>query len=136
MHKALSKANVEYIKQAVTRGIPNATIAENLGITPRCVQIYAKKLSDETIAYGSLKVQPMTETNYQNTLARLREARDLLREQMLIADPRNIAQIVKEYRTTCDDIEKLEAKQRERDEEAANDEIGAAIAKLTAQASV
>lgn len=136
MNKPLSKANVEYIKQALTRGISTAVIAENLGVTVRCVQMYAKKLSDETVTYGSLKVQPMTETSYQNTLARLREARDLLREQMLIADPRNIAQIVKEYRTTCDDIEKLEAKQRERDEEAANDEIGAAIAKLTAQASV
>lgn len=136
MGKALSKANIEYIKQALTRGISTATIADNLGITIRCVQQHAKKLSDETIAYGSLKVQPIKENNYQDTLARLREARDLLREQMLIADPRNIAQIVKEYRTTCDDIERLEAKQRERDEEAANDEIGAAIAKLTAQASV
>lgn len=115
MSKKLTEADIEYIRQAKTHNIPNSQIAKTLGCTIRSVQKYARILNDEL--FGSSQDTPTQEIcdpDQQDTLTRLREARDILRMQMLVADPRNVAGIVKEYRAACEDVEKLESEEGER----------------------
>lgn len=132
MGKTLTRANIEYIKQAKAKRLTNAKIAEHVGCSIRCVQQYAKKLKDEqTPPMDKSADEYINNNNGLTVLARFREARDLLREQMLVAEARNIAQIVKEYRAVCEEVERMEAevdeKAREQDEQQ-NDALAKAIA--------
>ncbi|KXB33633.1 helix-turn-helix domain-containing protein [Atopobium deltae] len=118
MHKPLSNADIDYIKQARLRGVATKDIAAHLGCTTRTVQKYTNRFKAETI--------PLVATTSANTkstaddlgmLERLKEARNILRTQMLEADPRNIASIVKEYRAVCEEVERIEEKDSEREKE-------------------
>lgn len=134
-HK-LTEADIEYIKQAKAHNMPNSQIAKTLGCTIRSVQKYARILSDETFRNSQdTPAQDIDDTNQQDTLTRMKETRDILRMQMLVADPRNIASIAKEYRATCEDVEKLESEEGERirEEQAnANDPIAQSLQALRA----
>lgn len=115
MAKKLSVVDVEYIKQAKARNMPNAQIAKNLGCTIRSVQNYVKQINAQTIPLAQEPAaQELEDADAQDTLTRLKEARDILRMQMLVADARNVAGIVKEYRAACEDVERLEGEESER----------------------
>ena len=64
-----------------------------------------EKLPDKETLTHTL---PFRERKQQNTIERLKELRNLLREQMLVADPRNISAISKEYRAAVTQIAELE----------------------------
>lgn len=134
MAKKLSVVDVEYIKQAKARNMPNAQIAKNLGCTIRSVQKYAKQIDAETIPLAQEPAaQQLEDADAQDTLTRLKEARDILRMQMLVADARNVAGIVKEYRAACEDVERLEGEESERIRENqadSNDPLAQALAAL------
>lgn len=115
MARRLSNADIEYIKQAKAHNMSNAQIAKNIGCTIRSVQKYAKQINAETITLAQESaVQELEDADAQDTLTRLKEARDILRMQMLVADARNVAGIVKEYRAACEDVERLEGEESER----------------------
>lgn len=132
MAKKLSVVDVEYIKQAKARHMPNSQIAKNLGCTIRSVQNYAKQINAETIPLTpEPAAQKLEDEDAQDTLTRLKEARDILRMQMLVADARNVAGIVKEYRAACEDVERLESEESERIRENqadSNDPLAQALA--------
>ncbi len=136
MAKKLSVVDVEYIKQAKARHMPNAQIAKNLGCTIRSVQNYAKQINAETIPLTpEPAAQKLEDEDTQDTLTRLKEARDILRMQMLVADARNVAGIVKEYRAACEDVERLEGEESERIRENqadSNDPLAQALEALKA----
>lgn len=114
--RALTQAEIDYIIEAREKGLPNKTIAKNLDRSVRCIQKYAAKYTKKRVEVAKLSQklpdvdEPTTfdEVNGQDTLSRLRETRDLLRTQMLVAESRNIAQIAKEYRSTLEQIKELE----------------------------
>lgn len=132
MAKKLSVVDVEYIKQAKARNMPNAQIAKNLGCTIRSVQNYVKQINAQTIPLAQEPAaQELEDADAQDTLTRLKEARDILRMQMLVADARNVAGIVKEYRAACEDVERLESEESERIRENqadSNDPLAQALA--------
>lgn len=134
MTKKLSVVDVEYIKQAKARNMPNAQIAKSIGCTIRSVQKYAKQIDAETIPLAQEPAaQQLEDADAQDTLTRLKEARDILRMQMLVADARNVAGIVKEYRAACEDVERLEGEESERIRENqadSNDPLAQALAAL------
>lgn len=134
MAKKLSVVDVEYIKQAKARNMPNAQIAKNLGCTIRSVQNYVKQINAQTIPLAQEPAaQQLEDADAQDTLTRLKEARDILRMQMLVADARNVAGIVKEYRAACEDVERLEGEESERIRENqadSNDPLAQALAAL------
>lgn len=134
MAKKLSVVDVEYIKQAKARNMPNAQIAKNLGCTIRSVQNYVKQINAQTIPLAQEPAaQELEDADAQDTLTRLKEARDILRMQMLVADARNVAGIVKEYRAACEDVERLEGEESERIRENqadSNDPLAQALAAL------
>lgn len=136
MAKKLSVVDVEYIKQAKARHMPNVQIAKNLGCTIRSVQNYAKQINAETIPLTpEPAAQKLEDEDTQDTLTRLKEARDILRMQMLVADARNVAGIVKEYRAACEDVERLEGEESERIRENqadSNDPLAQALEALKA----
>lgn len=114
--RALTQAEIDFIVKAKEEGLPNRTIAEKLGRSLRAVQKYAKQYSDtktevakKVIELPSTSKPPrFNDKKRQNTIERLIETREVLRVQMLTAEPRNIAQITKEYRATLAQIEELE----------------------------
>lgn len=114
--RALTQAEIDYIIEAREKGLPNKTIAKNLDRSVRCIQKYAAKYTKKRVEVAKLSQklpdvdEPTTfdEVDGQDTLSRLRETRDLLRTQMLVAESRNIAQIAKEYRSTLEQIKELE----------------------------
>lgn len=132
MARRLSNADIEYIKQAKAHNMSNAQIAKNIGCTIRSVQKYAKQINAETITLAQESaVQELEDADAQDTLTRLKEARDILRMQMLVADARNVAGIVKEYRAACEDVERLEGEESEkiRENQAdSNDPLAQALA--------
>lgn len=136
MAKRLSDADIEYIKQAKAHNMPNAQIAKNLDCTIRSVQKYVKQLSADTLELvKDPAVQELEDADAQDTLTRLKEARDILRMQMLVADARNVAGIVKEYRAACEDVERLEGEESERIRENqadSNDPVAQALAAFRA----
>lgn len=136
MAKKLSVVDVEYIKQAKARNMPNAQIAKNLGCTIRSVQNYVKQINAQTIPLAQEPAaQELEDADAQDTLTRLKEARDILRMQMLVADARNVAGIVKEYRAACEDVERLEGEESERIRENqadSDDPLAQALAALKA----
>ena len=102
----LTQSEIDYILKAKEQHVPNKKIAETLGRSIRVVQKYAAKYRKrETTVKDAL---PFREGERQNTAARLREERNLLRESLLTAETRNIATIAKEYRAVCMQIEELE----------------------------
>ena len=119
-HRAtLSQTEINYILKAKDQGVPNKVIADTIGRSVRVVQKYyslyrqknnaaktaMEKLPDKETLTHTL---PFRERKQQNTIERLKELRNLLREQMLIADPRNISAISKEYRAAVIQIAELE----------------------------
>lgn len=136
MARRLSDADIEYIKQAKAHNMPNAQIAKNLDCTIRSVQKYAKQLSADTLELvKDPAAQQLEDADAQDTLTRLKEARDILRMQMLVADARNVAGIVKEYRAACEDVERLEGEESERIRENqadSNDPVAQALAAFKA----
>lgn len=132
MARRLSNADIEYIKQAKAHNMSNAQIAKNIGCTIRSVQKYAKQINAETIPLTpEPAAQKLEDEDAQDTLTRLKEARDILRMQMLVADARNVAGIVKEYRAACEDVERLEGEESERIRENqadSNDPLAQALA--------
>lgn len=112
----LTQSEIDYILKAKEQHVPNKKIAETLGRSIRVVQKYAAKYRKrETTVKDALKelpgvsyAVPFREGERQNTTARLREERNLLRESLLTAETRNIATIAKEYRAVCMQIEELE----------------------------
>ena len=101
----LTQSEIDYILKAKEQHVPNKKIAETLGRSIRVVQKYAAKYRKrETTVKDALKelpgvsyAVPFREGERQNTAARLREERNLLRESLLTAETRNIATIAKEY---------------------------------------
>nr|DAK77973.1 MAG TPA: hypothetical protein [Caudoviricetes sp.] len=115
----LSQTEINYILKAKDQGVPNKVIADTIGRSVRVVQKYyslyqqknnaaktaMEKLPDKETLTHTL---PFRERKQQNTIERLKELRNLLREQMLVADPRNISAISKEYRAAVTQIAELE----------------------------
>lgn len=113
--KPLTEDEVEFIRTTY-RELGPMECARRLGRSRSVVKSRAKEMgltNREAVTRTRVVAAPMADEGRQDTLARLREARDVLHEQMLGADPRNVAGIVREYRATCREIEELEGGEKD-----------------------
>lgn len=113
--KPLTGEEVEFIRQTYQQLGPTAC-ARKLGRSKSVVKARAKEMGltgrrppRARVAAAADPRPDEPDGARQDTLGRLREARDLLKREMLEVDPRNVAAIVKEYRACCMQVEELEA---------------------------
>lgn len=110
--KPLTDEEREFIRQTYPE-LGTAECAKRLGRSKRCVQVNARRMGLMPTV-GQPRTTPAREVRAEDapvpddTLSRLREARDVLHRQMLDADPKTVASIVREYRAVCKDIDNLE----------------------------
>lgn len=106
----MTAEELEYIR-AVYPEIGPSAIARNLGRSLSAVKARIKEmgLKKETRIVEFPKVE-VTLHDPQNELDRLIETRELLRKSLVDAPPNCIASISKEYRAVLQDIEALENK--------------------------
>ncbi len=109
--KPLTNDEVEFIRTTYAELGPTEC-AKRLGRSKSVVKSRAKEMgltNLEAVTPARVTAEPPSDAGgRQDTLARLREARDVLHLQMLGADPKNVAGIVREYRATCREIEEME----------------------------
>jgi len=112
--KPLTDDEKEFIRQTYPQ-LGTTECARRLGRSRRCVQVNARRMG----LMAEARTTPAREVRGEqtsepepaaggDTLSRLREARDVLHRQMLDADPKNVASIVREYRAVCKDIDAME----------------------------
>lgn len=115
--KPLTDDEKEFIRQTYPQ-LGTTECARRLGRSRRCVQVNARRMG----LMAEARTTPAREVRGEqgpsegaaiepaaggDTLSRLREARDVLHRQMLEADPKNVASIVREYRAVCKDIDAM-----------------------------
>lgn len=109
--KPLTEDEVDFIR-ATYEQLGPTKCSKRLGRSISVVKSRAKEMGltgrKPSRARETATPEPVEDGERQDTLGRLREARDLLRREMAEADTRNVAGIVKEYRATCMQIEELE----------------------------
>ena len=112
--KPLTDEEREFIRQTYPE-LGTAECAKRLGRSKRCVQVNARRMGlmptagqPRTTRAREVRAGDAPAPVPDDTLSRLREARDVLHRQMLDADPKTVASIVREYRAVCKDIDDLE----------------------------
>lgn len=107
----MTEDELEYIRAVYPELGPSA-IARNLGRSLSAVKARIKEMglkkSDKQISI--VKLDPNAAIKDHD---RLIELRDILRQRLIEASPREIASISKEYRAVLQDIEALNAKKEE-----------------------
>lgn len=121
----------EYIRSKIGQ-LSVTKIAKNLG---RSRSIVSKIVSDEGLrkkAVETASTEPAPggapPPGPADTLGRLKELRDMLRDALKVAQPRETAALAREYRATVEAIDRMEGDPDD-PKAIAIDEIGASIAR-------
>lgn len=118
----------EYIRSKFPQ-LSVAQIAKNLGRSRSAVNKVVKTEALRSAPVREECPEPAEKDGEPpDTVSRLKELRDLLRDALRVAQPRETAALAREYRATCEAIDRMEG-DTDDPKAIAIDEIGASIAR-------